>query len=136
MSEIGPMSVRFPFLWRMISCAAANGIICSNCNPIASEELSSTNSAIASCMERSLVIAVEIDMRCSGVFPLGSTLLQKCADALLRVFCRHQFFKINLFSAGETFFEVHRLPPIACLFCECQGRGTYFRVSVDNCVEH
>src|SRR5690242_10823703 len=54
MSEIGPISVSPRFFCRMISCPAANGIICSSCKPIATLAPSGTNSAIAACMERTL----------------------------------------------------------------------------------
>ena len=43
-------------IWRMISCPAANGIICSICKPRATEAPSGTSSAIASGMERSFDI--------------------------------------------------------------------------------
>src|SRR5205823_13666026 len=54
MSEIGPISVSPRLRCRMISCPAANGIICSICNPSATEQPSGTWAAIASRMERSL----------------------------------------------------------------------------------
>src|SRR5712691_4911840 len=54
MSEIGPISVRSRFFCRMISCPAANGIICSNCRPSATLAPSCTSSETAARMGSSL----------------------------------------------------------------------------------
>src|SRR4051812_22653383 len=51
MSEIGPIKVKSRFFCRIISCPAANGIICSNCRPSATLAPSGTSSAIACCIE-------------------------------------------------------------------------------------
>src|SRR5438034_1653787 len=48
MSEIGPMSSRSRFRWRMTSCANANGIAGSRAQPIATDTPSGTSRATAS----------------------------------------------------------------------------------------
>src|SRR6476620_10653700 len=53
-SDIGPIKVSPRFFCRMISCPAANGIICSNCRHSATDDPSGTCLATASYMECSL----------------------------------------------------------------------------------
>src|SRR5215472_3508066 len=58
MSEMGPISRRLRFLWRINSCPAAKGIICSICRPRATLEPSGTKSAMAWRRVRILDMAV------------------------------------------------------------------------------
>src|SRR5579862_7754387 len=117
MSEIGPIKVRPRFSCRMISCPAANGIICSICKPIATDEPSGTNSAIAWCMERSFDIALT-------ALPLGLAFFHEGANAFIGVFGTHEFVEIDFFGPGQTFIEVHGVPGVDCLLGDAKrGRA-------------
>src|SRR6201996_9169492 len=105
MSEIGPIKVRSRLSCRMISWPAANGIICSICKPIATDEPSGTNSAIASCIERNFDIALT-------ALPLRLAFFHEGANAFTGIFGAHKFVEIDFFRAGQAFIEVHGVPGV------------------------
>src|SRR5581483_1457605 len=117
----------------MISWPAANGIICSSCKPIATDAPSGTYSAMASRIERILVI---VTVRGSAALPSRGAFLHESANALFRIFRCHQLFQIDLFGTSETFFEVHRLPRVACLFCRGQGSRAQPGDSLDSFINN
>src|SRR5437899_7703470 len=106
MSEIGPTSVRSRRPWRISSCPAANGIICSSCAPSSTIEPDGTCSAMACCMEMSLdaaVILLEIFLTAS---PNRRAPFQESTNAFLRVFSFHQPVQIKLFSFAQAAVEI------------------------------
>src|SRR5207244_1594303 len=117
MSEIGPIRVRSRFFCRMISCPAANGIICSSWRPSATLAASGTSSAIASRMASSLAMALL-------ALPLRLALVQESFDAFLRILRLDELFQINLFSARQSFIKVHRIPSVDCLLGNRERRRT------------
>src|SRR3954471_13192944 len=105
MSEMGPISVRPRFFWRIISCPAANGIICSIWRPSATEAPLGTSSAIASCMLRSLDMfqpPLEPEGQIKechhlSALPHRRALLEKGRDSLFDINGPHQILDIDFF---------------------------------------
>src|SRR5919108_5673863 len=92
----------------MISCPAANGIICSSWRPSATLAPSGTSSAIASRMEKSLAMLLSRPPRLA--------FLQKSLNTFLGVVRLHQIFEIDLLRPGQPFVEVHRVPCVDRFF--------------------
>src|SRR5712692_11274139 len=110
MSEIGPTRVRLQRPWRISSCPAANGIICSRCAPISTIAPEGTCSAMACCMRTSLDDAAIVVNSAPPAFsflpastaaPSGRALFQKRVNAFLRVLSFHQLVEIEAFDRFE-----------------------------------